>query len=88
MFEHVEGIRRKDRRGTLPAAGAAALVHVFLIALLVWGVRSKVLLAGRAGGRRARAGVSGGRRRGRRGQRRREVVSYVELAPAAAAGAV
>ncbi|HEX5870263.1 MAG TPA: hypothetical protein VFY65_07610 [Longimicrobium sp.] len=79
MFEHVDGIRKKDRRGTLPAAAAAAVVHVCLIALLIWGVRSRVLLAiepagtgpalefpeGGGGG----GGGSGG-----------EMVSYVEVA--------
>lgn len=80
MFEHVEGIRRKNRRGQLPAAGIAALVHVLLIALLIWGVREKVLLAGAPAGGPALAFPEGGGGGGG-GSGGEEVVSYVDLAP-------
>ncbi|HEX6368731.1 MAG TPA: hypothetical protein VF006_07360 [Longimicrobium sp.] len=79
MFEHVDGIRRKDRRGTLPAAAAAAVVHVCLIALLIWGVRSQVLLAidpaGTGPALRFPEGGGGGG-----GGSGGEMVSYVEVA--------
>ncbi|HYR06981.1 MAG TPA: hypothetical protein VEQ60_04420 [Longimicrobium sp.] len=80
MFEHVDGIRKKDRRGTLPAAAAAAVVHVCLIALLIWGVRSRVLLAVEPAGsgpalRFPEGGGGGG------GGSDGEMVSYVEVAP-------
>lgn len=80
MFEHVDGIRKKDRRGTLPAAGAAAVLHVCLIALLIWGVRSQVLLAVEPAGTGPNlefpegGGGGGGGSDG-------EMVSYVEVAP-------
>lgn len=79
MFEHVEGIRKKDRRGTLPAAVAAAVLHVCLIALLVWGIRSNVLLAVEPAGtgpdlRFPEGGGGGG------GSGGEEMVSYVEVA--------
>ena len=77
MFEHVEGIRRKNRRGALPAAGAAAVVHVLLIALLVWGVRSRVLLAVEPTGTGPMLGFPEGGGGGGGGQ---EVVSYVDVA--------
>lgn len=80
MFEHVEGIRRKDRRGTLPAAAAAAMVHVCLIALLVWGVRSKVLLANTAGGTGPALNFPEGGGGGGGGSGGEEVVSYVDVA--------
>lgn len=80
MFEHVDGIRKKDRRGTLPAAAAAAVVHVCLIALLIWGVRSRVLLAIEPAGTGPdlsfpEGGGGGG------GGNDGEMVSYVEVAP-------
>ncbi len=82
MFEHVDGIRKKNRRGALPAAGAAALVHVLLIALLTWGIRSKVLLAVQpAGTGPALAFPEGGGGGG--GSGGQEMVSYVEVAPPA-----
>lgn len=80
MFEHVEGIRKRDRRDTLPAAVAAAVVHVCLIALLIWGVRSRVLLAIEPAGTGPNlefpegGGGGGGGNDG-------EMVSYVEVAP-------
>lgn len=80
MFEHVDGIRKKDRRGTLPAATAAAVLHVCLIALLIWGVRSQVLLAVEPAGTGPNlefpegGGGGGGGNDG-------EMVSYVEVAP-------
>lgn len=78
MFEHVEGIRKKDRRGALPAAGVAALVHVVLVALLVWGIRSDVLLAVEPSGSGPMLGFpEGGGGGGGGGE---EVVSYVEVA--------
>ena len=80
MFEHVDGIRKKDRRGRLPAAAAAAVVHVCLIALLIWGVRSRVLLAIQpAGTGPALTFPEGGGGGG--GGNDGEMVSYVELAP-------
>lgn len=81
MFEHVEGIRRKNRRGTLPAAGAAALVHVLLVALLAWGVREKVLLAGAPAGTGPALAFPEGGGGGGGGSGGEEVVSYVDLAP-------
>jgi protein TonB len=80
VFEHVDGIRKKDRRGTLPAAGVAAVVHVCLIALLIWGVRSRVLLAIEPAGMGPalefpEGGGGGG------GGSDGEMVSYVEVAP-------
>ena len=79
MFEHVEGIRKKNRRGALPAAGAAALAHVLLILLLAWGVRSKVLLAiNPPGTGPALAFPEGGGGGGGGGGE--EVVSYVDVA--------
>ncbi|HLM65951.1 MAG TPA: hypothetical protein VK358_00420 [Longimicrobium sp.] len=81
MFEHVEGIRTKNRRGTLPAAGAAALVHVLLLALLVWGVREKVLLAGAPVGDGPALAFPEGGGGGGGGNGGQEVVSYVDLAP-------
>ncbi|HEX6910637.1 MAG TPA: hypothetical protein VF142_09580 [Longimicrobium sp.] len=82
MFEHVEGIRRKDRRGTLPAAGVAALVHVLVIGLLAWGVRSKVLLAVDPSGDGSALAFPEGGGGGGGGSGGEEVVSYVDLAPA------
>jgi protein TonB len=81
VFEHVEGIRKKDRRGTLPAAVTAGVVHVCLIALLIWGVRSQALLAiGPAGtGPDLNFPEGGG---GGGGGSDGEMVSYVEVAPA------
>jgi len=80
VFEHVDGIRKKNRRGTLPAAGAAALVHVLLIGLLTWGIRSKVLLAvDPAGTGPALEFPEGGGGGG--GGNEGEMVSYVEVAP-------
>jgi TonB family protein len=82
VFEHVDGIRKKDRRGTLPAAVTAAVVHVCLIALLIWGVRSRVLLAIEpAGTGPALAFPEGGGGGG--GGSDGEMVSYVEVAPPA-----
>ena len=81
MFEHVEGIRKRNLRGTLPAAGVAALLHVLLVALLVWGFRSEILLAGDpSGDGPALAFPEGGGGGG--GGNDGEMVSYVELAPA------
>lgn len=81
MFEHVEGLRKRNLRGTLPAAGVAALVHVLMIVLLVWGFRSKVLLAGEpSGDGPALAFPEGGGGGG--GGNDGEMVSYVELTPA------
>lgn len=79
MFEHVDGIRKKDRRGRLPAAAAAAVAHVCLIALLIWGVRSRVLLAIEPAGTGPainfpEGGGGGG------GGNDGEMVSYVEVA--------
>jgi periplasmic protein TonB len=82
VFEHVEGIRRKNRRGALPAAGAAALVHVLLIVLLVWGVRERVLLAIDPTGNGPDLGFPEGGGGGGGGSGGEEVVSYVDLAPA------
>jgi periplasmic protein TonB len=81
VFEHVEGIRRRNMRGTLPAAGVAALLHVLLIALLIWGVRSKVLLAIEPTGKGPDIGFPEGGGGGGGGNDG-EMVSYVELAPA------
>jgi protein TonB len=82
VFEHVEGIRKKNRHGALPAAGVAALLHVLLIALLTWGIRSKVLLAiNPPGTGPALAFPEGGGGGGGGGGQ--EVVSYVEVAPPA-----
>lgn len=78
MFEHVEGIRKKDRRGALPAAGAAAVLHVLLIALLVWGVRSRVLLAVEPVG--TGPNINFPEEGGGGGGGGQEVVSYVEVA--------
>lgn len=80
MFEHVEGIRKKDRRGALPAAGAAALVHLALLALLAWGVRSKVLLAGDPAGTGPALAFPEGGGGGGGGSGGEEVVSYVDVA--------
>jgi protein TonB len=80
VFEHVEGIRKSDRRDTLPAAVAAAVVHVCLIALLIWGVRSRVLLAIEpAGTGPALEFPEGGGGGG--GGNDGEMVSYVEVDP-------
>lgn len=81
MFEHVEGIRRKNRREALPAMGAAALVHVLLLALLAWGVREKVLLAGAPVGDGPALAFPDGGGGGGGGSGGQEVVSYVDLAP-------
>ncbi|HEU0298929.1 MAG TPA: hypothetical protein VFR37_05725 [Longimicrobium sp.] len=78
MFEHVEGIRRKNRRGALPAAGVAAVVHVLLIALLAWGVRSRVLLAVEPTGTGPSLGFP--EEGGGGGGGGQEVVSYVDVA--------
>jgi protein TonB len=79
VFEHVEGIRKKNRHGALPAAGAAAVVHVLLIGLLAWGVRTKVLLAiDPPGTGPALAFPEGGGGGGGGGGE--EVVSYVDVA--------
>ena len=78
MFEHVEGLRKKNRRGALPAAGVAAVVHVFLIALLVWGVRSRVLLAVEPTGTGPNLGFP--EEGGGGGGGGQEVVSYVDVA--------
>lgn len=80
MFEHVEGIRKKDRRGTLPAAAAAAVVHVCLIALLIWGIRSNVLLAIQPAGTGPALNFPEGGGGGGGGNGGEEVVSYVEVA--------
>lgn len=80
MFEHVEGIRKKDRRGTLPAAIAAAAVHVCLIALLIWGVRSRVLMAIEPAGTGPSLRFPEGGGGGGGGAGGEEVVSYVEVA--------
>lgn len=80
MFEHVDGIRKKDRRGTLPAAAAAAVVHVCLIALLIWGVRSRVLLAIQPAGTGPALNFPEGGGGGGGGDGG-EMVSYVEVAP-------
>lgn len=82
MFEHVDGIRRKNRHGALPAAGVAALVHVLLIVLLVWGFRSKILVAGQPFGTGPTLNFPEGGGGGGGGSGGEEVVSYVELAPA------
>lgn len=82
MFEHVEGIRKKDRRGTLPAAAAAAVVHVCLIALLIWGVRSRVLLAIEPAGSGPALKFPEGGGGGGGGSGGEEMVSYVDVAPA------
>lgn len=79
MFEHVDGIRKKDRRGTLPAAAAAAVVHVCLIALLIWGVRSRVLLAIEPAGTGPSLNFPEGGGGGGGGSDG-EMVSYVEVA--------
>lgn len=84
MFQHVEGIRRKDRRGALPAAGAAALVHVLLIVLLAWGFRERLLLAVDPSGDGPALGFPEGGGGGGGGSGGEEMVSYVELAPAPA----
>lgn len=81
MFEHVEGIRSKNRRGALPAAGAAALAHVALILLLVWGFRSNILVAGQPYGDGPTLAFPEGGGGGGGGNGGQEVVSYVELAP-------
>jgi protein TonB len=81
VFEHVEGIRKQNRRGALPAAGAAALVHVLLILLLAWGVRSKVLLAINPAGTGPALAFPEGGGGGGGGSGGEEVVSYVEVAP-------
>jgi TonB family protein len=80
VFEHVDGIRKKDRRGTLPAAAAAAVVHVCLIALLIWGVRSRVLLAIEPAGTGPAINFPEGGGGGGGGSDG-EMVSYVEVAP-------
>lgn len=78
MFEHVEGIRKKNRRGVVPAAGAAAVLHLALLALLGWGIRNDVLLANEPSGTGpALAFPEGGGGGGGGGE---EVVSYVDLA--------
>jgi protein TonB len=81
LFEHVEGIRRKNRRGTLPAVGVAALVHVLLLALLVWGVRENVLMAGAPVGDGPALAFPEGGGGGGGGRGGEEMVSYVDLAP-------
>jgi outer membrane biosynthesis protein TonB len=81
VFEHVEGIRSKNRRGALPAAGAAALAHVVLILLLVWGFRSNILVAGQPFGDGPALAFPEGGGGGGGGSGGEEVVSYVELAP-------
>jgi protein TonB len=81
VFEHVEGIRSRNRRGTLPAAGAAALVHVLLVALLAWGIREKVLLAVEPSGDGPALGFPEGGGGGGGGSGGQEVVSYVDLTP-------
>jgi protein TonB len=78
VFEHVEGIRKKNRHGALPAAGAAAVLHVLLIALLVWGVRSRVLMAGEPAG--TGPNMSFPEEGGGGGGGGQEVVSYVDVA--------
>lgn len=82
MFEHVDGIRSNNRRGALPAAGAAALLHVLLVALLAWGVRENVLLAGAPTGDGPALAFPEGGGGGGGGSGGEEIVSYVELAPA------
>jgi len=82
VFEHVEGIRKKNRRDALPAAGVAALVHVLLIVLLVWGFHSRVLVAGQPFGDGPSLAFPEGGGGGGGGSGGEEVVSYVELAPA------
>ncbi len=82
MFQHVEGIRKKNRRGALSAAGAAALVHVLLIVLLAWGFRERVLLAVDPSGDGPALAFPEGGGGGGGGSGGDEMVSYVELAPA------
>ncbi|MBW3570880.1 MAG: hypothetical protein KY467_07225 [Gemmatimonadetes bacterium] len=80
MFEHVEGIRKKDRRGTLPAAAAAAVAHLCLVALLIWGIRNDVLLAVDPAGTGPVLRFPEGGGGGGGGSGGEEMVSYVELA--------
>jgi protein TonB len=80
VFEHVDGIRKKNRRGALPAAGAAAFVHLCLILLLVWGVRSRVLLAIEPAGTGPALNFPEGGGGGGGGSGGEEMVSYVDVA--------
>ncbi|HEX6040034.1 hypothetical protein [Longimicrobium sp.] len=81
MFQHVEGIRKPNRRGALSAAGVAALVHVLLIVLLAWGFRERVLLAINPAGDGPALAFPEGGGGGGGGAGGEEMVSYVELAP-------
>jgi TonB family protein len=83
VFEHVEGIRKKNRRGTLQAAGAAAVLHVLLIVLLTWGIRSNVLLAVQPAGTGPALAFPEGGGGGGGGSGGQEMVSYVDVAPPA-----
>lgn len=81
MFEHIEGGTREKRREALPAAGAAVLLHVLLIALLFWGVRQEVLRAGETWGDGLVLGELPGGGGGGGGSGGEEMVSYVDIAP-------
>ncbi|HEU0013619.1 MAG TPA: energy transducer TonB [Longimicrobium sp.] len=80
MFDHVHGKRRRNRRETLRAAGLSALVHVLIVAALVWGIQREVMAGDPAGDGPALVfpdpggGGGGGGAEG-------EMVSYVNLPP-------